>query len=259
MRKLLAGLLVFTFGPQLVNATTLVAFRNSKSVVLAADSKILPFKSSAQPATQSKISRCGKYFVAVAGITRMTAANARFNLGEILAGSCKTQQTPVQAMNAIAKRMEADYAKILAALTLVEPSYIRALAAAEEKDIAENIILVGSAKGIPFILTYNLVPYLEAGNVLIRSSGSNRNNRLKTDVIEYAYGGVFKDVRLLVDNHVKDVPTGNLVRAAHFLVDYQISKTPEASGYPIEIVEITAKGRVSFTYCDPRCSPKKIT
>jgi hypothetical protein len=107
--------------------------------------------------------------------------------------------------------------------------------------------LVGSDKGIPFILTYNLVPYLEAGNVLIRSS-SNRNNRLKTNVIDYAYGGVFKDVRMLVDNQVKEVPTGNLMQAAHFLLDYQISKTPEASGYPIEIVEITAKGRVSLMY-----------
>jgi hypothetical protein len=46
MRKLLAALLVFTFGSPLVNATTLVAFRDAKSVVLAADSKILPFKSS---------------------------------------------------------------------------------------------------------------------------------------------------------------------------------------------------------------------
>lgn len=93
-------------------------------------------------------------------------------------------------------------------------------------------------------------------NVLVRSSRSNRNNRLKTDVIEYAYGGVFADLRALVDNQIKDVPTASLVHAAHFLVDYQISKTPEASGYPIEIVEITAKGKVSLTYCDPRCSQK---
>ena len=257
MRKLLAGFLVFLFGAQLVNATTLVAFRNSKSVVLAADSKVIPFKLSAQPTTQSKITRCGKYFVAVSGIEHMLAANVRFNLKEIIANSCKLQQTPVQAMNAIAKRMEEDYAKILAALTLVEPTYTRALAAAEQKVIAENIILVGSDRGIPFILTYNLVPYLQDDKVLIRSSGSNRNNRLKTNVIEYSFGGLFTDLRELVDNQVKDVPTASLVRAAHFLVDYQISKTPEASDYPIEIVEITAKGKVNLLYCNPRCSQKK--
>ena len=256
MRKLLASLLVFAFGSQCVNATTLVAFRDSKSVVLAADSKLLPFKSSAQSTTQSKILRCGKYFVAVAGIEHMFAGDVRFSLKEIIANSCKLKQTPRQAMNAIAKRMDADYAKIVAALTLVEPSYTRALAAAERKEIAENIILVGSDKGIPFILTYNLVPYLQDDNVLVRSSGSNRNNRLKTGVMEYAYGGVFTDLRALVDNQIKDVPTTSLVRAAHFLVDYQISKTPEASGYPIEIVEITSKGKVRLMYCDPRCSPK---
>ena len=103
MPKLLAGLLVFIFGSQLGNATTLVAFRDSKSVVLAADSKVLPFKSSDQPTTQSKISRCGRYFVAVAGIQHMTAANVRFNLDEIIANSCKLQQTPVEAIDALAR------------------------------------------------------------------------------------------------------------------------------------------------------------
>ena len=256
MWRLPAALLALIFASQLVNATTLVAFRNAKSVVLAADSKVLPFKWSAQPTTQSKISRCGKYFVAVAGIEHMTAANVRFSLKDIIADSCKAQQTPVQALNAIAKRMEADYTEILTALTVVEPTYTRSLAAAEQKEIAQNLILVGTDKGTPFILTYNLVPYLENDKVLIKSSGSSRNNRLKTNVIEYAYGGVFGDVRAVVDNQVNDVPTANLVRAAHFLVDYQISKTPEASGYPIEIVEITARGKVRWLYCNPRCAEK---
>jgi hypothetical protein len=64
IRKLITALVVLTFGTHLVNGTTLVALRDSKSVVLATDSKVIPFKSLGQPSTQSKISRCGKYFVA---------------------------------------------------------------------------------------------------------------------------------------------------------------------------------------------------
>ena len=53
-------------------ATTLVAFRNSKSVVLATDSRTLPFNNRSEPFSQVKIKPCGDYYIAVAGVHDMT-------------------------------------------------------------------------------------------------------------------------------------------------------------------------------------------
>ena len=39
---------------------------------------------------------------------------------------------------------------------------------------------------------------------------------------------------------------------AGFLVDYQSSKTPDVSGYPINVVEITA-GEVNVKHCESVC------
>lgn len=258
MRKLLSGLLVLVFASPLVNATTLIAFRDSDSVVLAADSKLLPINSTAQPSSKSKIIRCGKYFVAAAGIDYPTAANIRFDVQQIITSACKPQQTPVQAMNAIRRRLDTQYVRVLDALALVQPSYVRALAVAKEKELAENLILVGSHNGVPFILTHDLVPYLERGKVSVKASGSMHNNRLKKGVVEFAFGGVYADVRALVNNQTEDLPTSVLTWTARYLVGYQISKRPDASGYPIEVVEITATGKVNWLSCDPQCAEKPL-
>lgn len=188
----------------------------------------------------------------------MVAANVRFDVKQIIVSACRRQQTPVQAMNAIANTLDAHYTRILVALALVEPSYTRGIAAREDKELAENLILVGSHKRIPFILTHDLVPYLEYGKVRVKASRSMRNKRLKADVIQYGFGGVFADVRALVNDQNKDLPASKLADVAHFLVDYQISKRPEVSEYPIEVIEITAKNEVRWLYCTPLCGEKQL-
>jgi len=54
----------------------------------------------------------------------------------------------------------------------------------------------------------------------------------------------------------KQISAGNLLADAGFLVDYQISKTPDVSGYPINVVEITAAGEVNVKHCEAVCDWK---
>lgn len=240
-----------------VNATTLVAFRNAHSVVLAADSKYTPLRGNLKPYARPKIYPCGEYFVAVAGVFKFAVVGEHFDLTEILTNACKPKRTPLQMMNAIAESIRTNYDKILEGLDFLEPTATRAMAASRTKPIAENVILVGSYRGIPFILTYDLKPVISNGRVLAASQRSIKNKPLIAGIsYEYAYGGVYGDLFDFMVTNPEDVPMNNLMEAAHFLIDYQIGKRPEISGYPIEVVEVTAEGKVNWLFCDPQCSPK---
>lgn len=116
---------------------------------------------------------------------------------------------------------------------------------------------LGVHEGIPFILTQELTPSMQDGKIVVTSTSSTMNNRLKGSASEHVYRGVFADVLTLVSAEALSVPRASLVQTAQFLVEYQISKTPTVSGYPVEVVEITAEGKVTwFHWDDPQAKQR---
>ena len=160
-------------------------------------------------------------------------------------------------MSAIATAFEADYVKVLDALAFMEPSVTRLRLTPGYNILAENIIMVGTNEGIPFILTRQFTPSMQDGKIVIASSGSVMNNRLPAGATEHAYGGVFTDIVELLRDEARSLPGSSLLSTSQFLVEYQIGKTPEVSGYPVEAVEITAEGTVKWFSCEAVCNGKQ--
>jgi hypothetical protein len=241
--------------PLTSNATTLVALRNSTSVVLAVDGKGIPTNNRSQPFTTRKIIPCGEYFVAVAGIHDMSPAGSeRFDVDAIIKTTCKTGQKPLEAMNAVMALMEPQYKRLIARLDIVEHAYLRRVAAAKDKEIAQNIIMIGSYQKVPFILSRDLIPFLENDLVVVkRTVERNLIDKLMIGQTQYTYAGVYAELKAFADISPKDIPRATLAEAANFLVAYQISRTPQRAGYPIDVVTVTAEGKVTWVSCNPNC------
>jgi len=156
-------------------------------------------------------------------------------------------------MNAIAATLRKDYVKVIEELMFLEPTSTQARLASQDNVFTENVILVGTYRRIPFILTHKLTLSMQDGKIIVSASGLMMDKRLRAGKVEHVHGGVLTGVPDVVENEAwKSQPS--LVETARSLVAYQISRTAEVSGYPIHVVEITADGKVNWFNCDPQCA-----
>jgi hypothetical protein len=257
MKNAVASLIALLLIAPAAPATTLVALRSAKSVVLAADSKMTAFYGTSQPAPLAKIIRCGDYFVGAAGVRTLTIKDVRFNVKETITAACKPQQTPQQATQAIADAAKADYIKIYTALTSNDAEYTRSITSGTKSLMEADLLLVGIDRGIPFIATILLLPRLQDHTVLVESIVSLYNNKLQPGVCEYLLGGVYGDLWDFLSTYDSQLHADHLLADAGYLVDYQIGKTPDVSGYPINVLELTAAGAVNVKHCEAVCDWKQ--
>lgn len=239
------------------NGTTIVAFRNSNQAVLAADSRYSALATHKELFSANKIKRCGNYYMAIAGLYTIRVDGFVEDLSKIPL-VCKVNQDPIESINAITAELEVTYTRMLYALKQANLLVPLSKSSFQPREFELNLILVGSYKGVPFIISRNVEPAFEKDQPVVRFERPwTLMSKLSAGVTEYAFGGVYSDLNSYARQNNLDQPADKLVETARELVDYQINRTPEVSNYPINIVSVSASGKVTWLSCTKTCQAPK--
>ncbi len=241
----------------IAQGTTIVAFRNSQQAVLAADSRYSTLTTHKELFSGNKIKRCGDYYMAMAGLYTITVSNSVEDLSRIPL-ACKSGQSPLEAIDAVVRELEATYGRMLLAIKQANMVSRLSKSSFKPSEFGLNLILVGAYKGVPFIITRNIEPAYEGQDIVVRWERPwTFINSLPRGETQYAFGGVYSELNSYAREKNLDQPTSGLEEAARELVSYQIGRTPEFSGYPIHIVSVSAKGNVTWLSCNATCQAPK--
>jgi hypothetical protein len=230
-------LLMFCCARTLVSQTAIIAARNSSEVVLAADSMRIT-QGHPGSSTVCKISSCGSFFVAKAGLVGIGGA-VNFDSDALLRQACAAGGDSVAKIAAIERTIMPRYTQFLKETKRLDPSYYSSMVTT--KELYLTIIMVGFEKGLPFIESQDFTTPVSFPDPITPTIVNNEfYGALPEDQVRYI--GAFHSKGITEFTQTRNIWRLGLVEAVRFWVMYQIADDPSTVGPPIDILRITGKG-----------------